>query len=327
MGKHLVLVGGGHAHMVTLANLHTFVEKGHRVTVIGPSAFHYYSGMGPGMLGGTYTPNDIRFATQHVVEKKGGTFLLGKAASVQADEKTITLESGESVSYDVISFNAGSYVPRLNIAQGVQDVYSVKPIERLMQARERILELSAHKKITVGILGGGPSAAEIAGNLWQLTSRAEGHRPDIHIFAGLRFMARYPENVRQKVENSLVNRGIRILIDGYVQSIEDHRVVLDTGQAHDLDVIFLAMVSGPTPFSAIRTCPRGLTAVCWSMSFCSVMPIRTCSAGATAFTFRNSPWTRSACMPCGRILYCTTTSWPAWKAVKCRHLTRGATIF
>ncbi|MBW2177090.1 MAG: pyridine nucleotide-disulfide oxidoreductase, partial [Deltaproteobacteria bacterium] len=41
MGKHLVLVGGGHAHMVTLANLHTFVEKGHRVTVIGPSAFHY----------------------------------------------------------------------------------------------------------------------------------------------------------------------------------------------------------------------------------------------------------------------------------------------
>ena len=257
MGKHLVLVGGGHAHMVTLANLHTFVEKGHRVTVIGPSAFHYYSGMGPGMLGGTYTPNDIRFATQHVVEKKGGTFLLGKAASVQADEKTITLESGESVSYDVISFNAGSYVPRLNIAQGVQDVYSVKPIERLLQARERILELSAHKKITVGIVGGGPSAAEIAGNLWQLTSRAGGHRPDIHIFAGLRFMARYPENVRQKVENSLVNRGIRILIDGYVQSIENHRVVLDTGQAHDLDFIFLAIGVRPNPIFSNSKLPTG----------------------------------------------------------------------
>ena len=35
MSKHLVLVGGGHAHMVTLANLHRFVEKGHSVTVIG----------------------------------------------------------------------------------------------------------------------------------------------------------------------------------------------------------------------------------------------------------------------------------------------------
>ena len=53
MGKHLVLVGGGHAHMVTLANLHQFIDKGHQVTVIGPSENHYYSGMGPGMLGKT----------------------------------------------------------------------------------------------------------------------------------------------------------------------------------------------------------------------------------------------------------------------------------
>ena len=79
MRKHLVLVGGGHAHMVTLANLQVFIEKGHKVTVIGPSPYHYYSGMGPGMLGRIYTPDDIRFSTQHVVKKQGGVFILGKA--------------------------------------------------------------------------------------------------------------------------------------------------------------------------------------------------------------------------------------------------------
>lgn len=87
MKKHLVLVGGGHAHMVTLANLHKFIEKGYKVTVIGPSPYHYYSGMGPGMLGRTYTPDDIRFFTQHVVEKQGGTFILGKAVRVDSKEK------------------------------------------------------------------------------------------------------------------------------------------------------------------------------------------------------------------------------------------------
>jgi len=51
MGKQLVLVGGGHAHMVTLAHLNQFISKGHQVTVIGPSENHYYSGMGTGMLG------------------------------------------------------------------------------------------------------------------------------------------------------------------------------------------------------------------------------------------------------------------------------------
>ena len=69
MAKKLVLVGGGHAHMMILDNLAGFVDKNIAVTVIGPSSYHYYSGMGPGMLGGTYTPEDIRFATRQVVEK------------------------------------------------------------------------------------------------------------------------------------------------------------------------------------------------------------------------------------------------------------------
>ncbi len=97
MGKHLVLVGGGHAHMVTLANLNNFIGKGHRVTVIGPSAYHYYSGMGPGMLGKIYAPEDIRFATQYGVEKQGGVFILGKVVRVDPEGKTVILESGDAV--------------------------------------------------------------------------------------------------------------------------------------------------------------------------------------------------------------------------------------
>ena len=243
--------------MVTLANLHTFVEKGHRVTVIGPSSHHYYSGMGPGMLGKTYTPEDIRFATQRLVEKKGGTFVLGKAARVQADAKTVTLESGETVSYDVISFNAGSYVPRLNLKGQIEDIYSVKPIERLLQARDRILELSAQKKISVGILGGGPSAAEIAGNLWQLASESGRQIPDIRIYAGKRFMARFSNSVRKKVENSLVHRGIQILTDGYVQSIDGLRVKQESGKTHDFDFLFLALGVKPNPIFTHSNLPTG----------------------------------------------------------------------
>ena len=69
MGKHLVLAGGGHAHMVTMANIHALCDLGHRVTVIGPSDYHYYSGMGPGMLGSGYEPDDIRFAIRKNVEE------------------------------------------------------------------------------------------------------------------------------------------------------------------------------------------------------------------------------------------------------------------
>ena len=95
MGKHLVLVGGGHAHMVTLANLHKFIGKGHLVSVIGPSPYHYYSGMGPGMLGKTYTPEQIRFATKHVVEKQGARFILDTVTRVDRQKKPYILNPGK----------------------------------------------------------------------------------------------------------------------------------------------------------------------------------------------------------------------------------------
>jgi NADH dehydrogenase FAD-containing subunit len=56
MGNHLVLVGGGHAHLTVLLHLSDYVQGGHRVTLVGPSPYHYYSGMGPGMLSGIYPP-------------------------------------------------------------------------------------------------------------------------------------------------------------------------------------------------------------------------------------------------------------------------------
>ena len=133
MGKQLLLVGGGHAHMMTLAALHRFIEKGHGVTVIGPSAYHYYSGMGPGMLGKTYTPEDIRFATQRLVEAQGGQFILGKAARVDPDHKMVSLESGQEVPYDVVSFNAGSHIPPLDAQGDTTNIYSVKPFYKRLR--------------------------------------------------------------------------------------------------------------------------------------------------------------------------------------------------
>ncbi len=47
MGKHLVFVGGGHAHLTALANVGDYIQLGHRVSLISPVTHHYYSGMGP----------------------------------------------------------------------------------------------------------------------------------------------------------------------------------------------------------------------------------------------------------------------------------------
>lgn len=257
MKKHLVLVGGGHAHMVTLANLNRFIDKGYNVKVIGPSEYHYYSGMGPGMLGKLYAPDDIRFATKQAVEKQGGTFILDKVVRVNPERKIVYLESGDTVHYDVLSFNAGSFVPVSFIKGDAADIFSVKPIENLMRAQKRILELVSRKNRTISIIGGGPSAAEIAGNAWRLMRDYGDNMAHIQIFSGQKFMSRFPEKVNRKVVTSLVKRRIQILEQGYVKEVKTGLIALESGQHYETDLIFLAVGVKPSPIFKESNLPTG----------------------------------------------------------------------
>ena len=232
--------------MVTLKNLHSFIEKGHRVTVIGPSKYHYYSGMGPGMLGKTYTPDDIRFATEHVVTKQGGNFVLDKAVKIDPASKTVFLENSEPISYDVLSCNAGSYVSWDQVTGEQTDIFSVKPIETLFMAQARVLELVSRKKITVGIVGGGPSSLEIAGNIWQLARDHGKYMPSINIFAGSRLMSRFPEKIRNMAYKSLRKIGVKIIEQDYSKEIRTGRITLESGAVHEADIIFLAVGVKPS---------------------------------------------------------------------------------
>lgn len=247
MERHLVLAGGGHAHMVTLANLEQITGRGHRVTVIGPSPYHYYSGMGPGMLGGTYLPDVIRFDTRQQVEAHGGVFLQDLVRRVIPDRKTVELDSGRSVSYDVISCNTGSHVSQDIVTKDDGDVYSVKPIERLLEAKNRIQQILAEKKALVAVVGGGPAAAEVAGNIWQLGRDLSGNRLEIKLFSSHGFMARFSPKIRMLTRRILERRGIEILENSPVQQIETGKVTLNSGRSYDPDLIFLATGVKPSP--------------------------------------------------------------------------------
>lgn len=252
-----MLVGGGHAHMMTLENIGGFVEKGVNVTVIGPSDYHYYSGMGPGMLGGTYTPEDIRFATKAVVQKQGGIFVKDKVIRIDPEKKEVYTRAGQTVSYDLLSFNAGSYVPMKEAFENHHHIYPVKPIERLMEAADSLKTLFAQKRITVSIVGGGPSSAEVAGNVWQLAKKTNRHMPDIHIFAGKKFMSRFPGNVRLRIISSLEKRGVQIHETGYVKQIEPHEIYFESGETLSTDFIFMALGVKPSTIFEASGLPVG----------------------------------------------------------------------
>jgi NADH dehydrogenase FAD-containing subunit len=250
MKKHLVFVGGGHANLTCLKKISNFRRLGHQVTLISPSPYHYYSGMGPGMLSGIYQPWEARFHIRKLAEDHGASFISGKVVRVDPEKRRLLLESGEKVFYDLVSFNTGSEVPTELLTSGTRDnVFSAKPVVNLLKARHSLLENDIGTSLRIVVIGGGPAGIEISANLWRLLVGNKRHG-QIILVAGKKLLGEAPDKVRRLAAASLSGRGVEIIEGYYAKSIEKGIVTLDNGRRCDFDFAFLA--AGTTPSTLFR---------------------------------------------------------------------------
>ena len=260
MGKHLVLVGGGHAHLTVLLNLAEYFKHGHKVTVIGPFPYHYYSGMGPGLLSGIYRPQDVRFHVKKMAEERGATFVEDKVVIINPNQRTLSLQSGKQVTYDIVSFNTGSEVPVGGlVSERPENIVPVKPVFNLLQARRLIAPLLKEKPMNFTVVGGGPAGLEITANLWRLVNENRG-KATIRLIAGRKLLAGLPEKVRGVALQSLSDRGIAITEGSHVKEMTGHEIRLTDGASYTFDVAFMALGIQPSRIfsdSGIPTGPDG----------------------------------------------------------------------
>jgi NADH dehydrogenase FAD-containing subunit len=257
MGKRLILIGGGHAHMVTLTNVRQIIERGHQVTLISPSEHHYYSGMGPGLLSRIYSSKETRFAIRRMIEKQGGTFICDVATRIDPHQRHVITQQGKRYSYDLLSCNTGSHVPSLDVMEDHGPLFYAKPIERLRRARQILIEMATRKKVDALVIGGGAAAVEIAGNVWRLLTHHSRHGFTLRLFAGGTLLSRFPAKVRAAGLKSLERRGIEVLQNCLVKTISKDSVETDSGRAYPADIIFQATGVKPSPLFKASQLPIG----------------------------------------------------------------------
>jgi NADH dehydrogenase FAD-containing subunit len=257
MGKHLVLVGGGHAHLTVLLNTANFVQRGHRVTLIGPSPYHYYSGMGPGMLSGIYQPREVRFHGKKMVEDRGGIFVEDRVLRINPGPKTLNLQSGNQIDYDIVSFNTGSEVPLKAVVPAPREnIVPVKPVFNLLQARRWIIPQLKEKEMKFLVLGGGPAGLEVTANLWRLVQDNQG-KARITLIAGSRLLGGLPERVRTLALVALKGRGITVIEGKRGKEISQEEIRFTDGSSHPFDFAFLAMGVQPSSIFGDSGIPAG----------------------------------------------------------------------
>lgn len=246
--KRIVLVGGGHAHLESLVSLGEMVDRGHEVTVVSPTDYQYYSGMGPGLLSQTYRVQDVRFNIRSLAERAGALFVRDRVIEIDTRRRVLHLAGGEAVPYDLVSLNIGSAVPLEGLVpvRPMAAVVPVKPIDRLVQLRRDVLEVPRETTAHLVVIGGGPAGVEVAGNLRALCDHHEMHHR-ITLVAGRRLLERAPEKVHRLALASLQSRGVTVLEGCFADRVHEGLVRLSDGRslAFDLAVVATGVTPGP----------------------------------------------------------------------------------
>jgi NADH dehydrogenase FAD-containing subunit len=242
--------------MTVLKQLADFTAAGHRVTVIGPGPHHYYSGMGPGMLSGIYRPEEIRFNVKDMAVSRGARFIQDMVVRADPARKELQLQGGDQVAYDVVSFNTGSGVPIDGRVSAHEAVVPVKPIEKLLDARHRIIDALQQRKLSMVVAGGGPAGLEITANLHRLVKDASG-AAEITLVAGERLLAGFGPAVRLKAVRGLARLGITLVEGQKVEGAEARTVRTTSGERRSCDFLFMAVGVQPSALFRDSGLPLG----------------------------------------------------------------------
>ena len=115
--KDLVLVGGGHSHVLLLRQLGMKPIPGLRVTLISPDILTPYSGMLPGVVAGHYNPDDIHIDLVPLCRFAGAHFIQARVTDFDPYAKTVEIEGRPILSFDALSLDIG-ITPDLEVPGG-----------------------------------------------------------------------------------------------------------------------------------------------------------------------------------------------------------------
>jgi NADH dehydrogenase FAD-containing subunit len=177
----VILVGAGHAHLQLLREARGLQAVGVELCLVSPPIF-YYSGLATGVLSGAVDPRTARVDVARLAKVQGVMFRTGVLMALDRRERRAMISNGEILSYDAISFNAGSTVADPHGLLDEPNVWGAKPLTELVDLRQALKScmsiLGCFPRVVVA--GGGPTGYEIAGALASLWECA-GLRPDLVI--------------------------------------------------------------------------------------------------------------------------------------------------
>jgi selenide,water dikinase len=243
----LVLVGGGHAHVMILKMFTMKPFPKVRITLISDVDYASYSGMVPGYLAGYYAYDELHFDLQHISQQAGVRLIRAKVIGLNPGNKTVQCADRPPLHYDLLSMNTGSK-PKLTNVPGA-NLYAT-PIKPLPEFLQKLAELDARVKASPGkplkivLVGGGVGGVESALALKKRFSQMQESRGAkasceiVLLHSGTKIAENLSSGARRIICEQLAIHKIPVFTSAHIKEVGESWVLAADGRKFEYTDLF-----------------------------------------------------------------------------------------
>ncbi|MGF1672573.1 MAG: selenide, water dikinase SelD [Rivularia sp. (in: cyanobacteria)] len=281
--KDLVLVGGGHSHVIALKMFAMNALPGVRITLITDCSDTPYSGMLPGHIAGFYTHEQCHIDLRKLANFAQAQLYIDSVIGIDLQKNQVICANRPHVSFDLLSIDIGSTPATISVPGAAEYAIPAKPVGKLLENWYELVEEIQHnpqKSMNIGIVGGGAGGVELALSMWGNLKRYHPTNLQIHLFgrdmpkassfANRNLLSHHHASVGSWLGRILIQRDVKLHLGETVcqvappEDIERFNVICESGLEVKCNYVFwVTQASAPQWLSAtgITTDERGFILV------------------------------------------------------------------
>jgi NADH:ubiquinone reductase (H+-translocating) len=234
------------------------------VTVLDRTNHHLFSPLLYQVAAAGLSAPAIAAPIRHILaDQRNATVLMAEARSINAGEKTVSLEDGSRIGYDYLIVATGAAHSYFGRDEWAPYAPGLKTLEDALEIRRRMLvaferaerETDPARRaawLTFVVIGGGPTGVELAGQFAEIarhTLRGEFRRIDPHsarivlVEGASRILTAYPPDLSTKAQLQLERLGVTAWVGRMVTNVDAEGVSLGDERISAKTVVWAAGVA------------------------------------------------------------------------------------
>ena len=252
----VVILGGGFGGLAAARALYKSAE----VTVVDRHNFQTFLPLLYQVSTAGLAADHVAYPIRGALRKTDIKFRMGSPISVDHKNKEVKLDSSEVLQFDHLIVALGSVsadfgIPGVNeYALGMKTVHEALTIRaEIMRRFEDLCRFEDDTKLSISVIGGGPTGVEMAGAIAELIrgplksdqANAAAHIQVSLIEAGPRLLPPFAPSLSERTKKDLEKLGVKVLLNTAVKAIEHRKIILKDDSVLNSEItIWAAGVKG-----------------------------------------------------------------------------------